>query len=209
MKKRNIFSWNLLQTISVISPPSPATPPIRGRYKSGAVPAYLDSQGTPAYWSLTVHTAVEKSRYRGGWWRRGNDAGHCCASVQVCAGHSCARPDQPPINCALVAFLQFFGATGRKNCAAVWMDFVVGTSVSFCKGKRSHSSQFNLSRMFTPMFTPMVTPMFTTMFSVHNNVHTNVHNNVHSNVHTNAVQLHCVFVCSSVLLCTLVCSSVL
>ena len=78
MKKRNIFSWNLFQTISVISPPSPATPPIRGRYKSGAVPAYLDSQGTPAYWSLTVHTAVEKSRYRGGWWRRGNDAGHCC-----------------------------------------------------------------------------------------------------------------------------------
>ena len=126
MKKINIFSWNLLQTISVISPPSPATPPIRGGHKSGAVPAYLDSQGTPAYWSLTVHTAVEKSRYRGGWWRRGNDAGHCCvcaghccASVQVCAGHSCARPDQPPINCALVAFLQFFGATGRKNCAAV------------------------------------------------------------------------------------------
>ena len=78
MKKRNIFSWNLFQTISVISPPSPATPPIRGRYKSGAVPAYLDSPGTPAYWSLTVHTAVEKSRYRGGWWRRGNDAGHCC-----------------------------------------------------------------------------------------------------------------------------------
>ena len=156
-----------------------------------------------------MHTAVEKSRYRGGWWRRGNDAGHCCASVQVCAGHSCARPDQPPINCALVAFLQFFGATGRKNCAAVWMDFVVGTSVSFCKGKRSHSCQFNLSRMFTPMFTPMVTPMFTTMFSVHTNVHTNVHNNVHSNVHTNAVQLHCVFVCPSVLLCTLVCSSVL
>ena len=91
MKKRNIFSWNLLQTISVISPPSPATPPIRGGHKSGAVPAYLDSPGTPAYWSLTVHCSagegsaltVEKSRGEctvqsargeqqsargGGWW---------------------------------------------------------------------------------------------------------------------------------------------
>ena len=106
MKKRNIFSWNLLQTISVISPPSPATPPIRGRHKSGAVPAYLDTGHTrghpPTGHSHTalLHCAsqsilelsgtvtVHQSAWRGSL--KGNDAGHCCA-----------RPDQPPINCTV------------------------------------------------------------------------------------------------------------
>ena len=40
------------------SPSSLSSPPIRGRHKSGAVPAYLDSPGTPGHWSLTVQRAV-------------------------------------------------------------------------------------------------------------------------------------------------------